>query len=179
MAYAQKLVSISLILFWSCTSSAAWLGTLGANGFFGRYSAGVAYSEGQHEGELSFGTYNHESITYAQANLVYRYAPWEVVTFKEQIFHPLEVGIFATYSLDSKKYFLESPSKYPYDSYYDETALRWGFEVSNSIYFPRYSLSATYHIRILDTGLIALYNNVRKDLQYYISSGFSIRYHFN
>lgn len=178
MAHAQKLMSF-VFLFWSCSSSAAWLGSLGTNGFFGRYSAGVVYSQGQHETEFSLGVYNQESKDYPQANLIYRYAPWEVLTFKEQIFHPLEIGFFATYSLDSKKYFLESPSKYPYDSYYDETALRWGLEVSNSIYFPRHSLSATYHIRILDSGLIALYNNVRKDLQYYISSGFSLRYHFN
>lgn len=177
MAHTQKLMGL-IFFFWCCSGSAAWLGTLGANGFFGRYSVGVVYSQGQHESEFSLGVYSQESGNYPQANLVYRYAPWEVTVFKEHIFHPLEIGIFSTYSLDSKNYFLESPSKYPYDSYYDGTALRWGVEISNSIHFPRNSWSGTYHIRILDSGLIALYNNVRKDLQYYISSGFSLRYHF-
>ncbi len=178
MAHAQIVMGI-ILLFWSCTSSAAWLGSLGTNGFFGRYSAGVVYSEGQHETEFSLGMYRQEGKEYPQANLIYRYAPWEVLTLKKQVFHPLEIGLFVTYSLDSENYFLVSPSKYPYNSYYDQTALRWGFEVSNSLYFPSKSLSATYHIRILDTGLIAFYNNDRKDLQYYISSGFSLRYHFN
>lgn len=178
LSRAQVTMSL-LFMLWSCSSSAAWLGSLGANGFFGRYSAGVVYSEGQHEAELSLGVYNQEREDYLQANFIYRYAPWEVLTRKKHVFHPLEIGLFVTYSLDTKNYFLVSPSKYPYNSYYDETALRWGFEISNSIYFPQKSLSATYHIRVLDTGLIAFYNNDRKDLQYYISSGFSLRYHFN
>lgn len=85
---------------------------------------------------------------------------------------------FTVRSWDRHNYFMTSPDKYPYEQYYDETALRYGLEFGSTMTFKDYNFAVAYRLRILDSGLIAVYNNKNRDLQYYISSGVSLQYVF-
>lgn len=177
MGYAQKLIVMITLLF-SWTSSADWLGTVSTAGFFGKYSLGIAYQNEHHEGEFSLGSYSNAGRTELQSNLAYRYSPWIEPVLTDKIWRPIRVGVFGLFSWDEKTYFTNSPSYYPTPGYYDQTALRLGLEVGTSMTLPSRNLSVAYFIRVLDSGMIAFYNNTRKDLQYYISSSLSLRYHF-
>jgi len=177
VGYAQKLIALIMVLL-SLPCSAEWLGAASVAGFFGKYSLGVAYVGGHHETELSLGAYSNASRTELQSNLAYRYSPWIVPVLNNKIWHPIQVGLFGLFSWDEKTYFTDSPSYYPTPGYYDQTALRLGVEFGTSLLLPNNQWSVAYFIRVLDSGLIAIYNNDRKDLQYYISSSLSLRYHF-
>lgn len=177
MGYAQKLVAV-MVLSFSFPCSAEWLGTASVAGFFGKYSLGVAYVSSHHETEFSVGAYSNASHTELQSNLAYRYSPWIVAVLDDKIWNPIQIGLFGLFSWDEKTYFTNSPSHYPTPGYYDQTALRLGVEFGTSLLLPNSRWSVAYFIRVLDSGLIAFYNNDRKDLQYYISSSLSLRYHF-
>lgn len=177
MGYAQKLILLLGLL--GCNPARGyWLATIGTKGFFGDQSVGGIYFSQHHELELSLGTYSRGGGDSTQANAAYRYSKWVLPFLGDTIWHPIQVGLFSTYSLDRKHYFLESPAKYPYEDYYDQTAFRWGIDLGSNIFWSAVQVSLAYHIRVLDTGVIAIYNNSHKDLQYYISSGLSLRYHF-
>lgn len=147
-------------------------------GFFGRWGLGGIYEFNKHHAvELSLGSYTVEHRAHYQTNFSYRYSNWEVAV-TEHIWRPLQVGLFGLYSLDNDRYFLESPKKYPSPGYYDGTAMRWGIDFATTFVWVQSSLGFAYHLRILDSGVVAIYNNKNRDLQYYISSGFSLRYLF-
>ncbi|MBL7545083.1 MAG: hypothetical protein JNL11_14795 [Bdellovibrionaceae bacterium] len=121
--------------------------------------------------------YSNEGRHYTQVNFGYRYSRWQY-NIDDKTLHPLQMGIFTTRTLDYKAYFLESPSQYPEKNYYDETRLRWGFEFGSALTFWSTRFELAYLVRIIDSGLVAVLNNSNKDLQYYISSGVSLRYRF-
>lgn len=157
---------------------AEWQLALNRMGFMGEISLGAIYDwNNPHSIELSFGTYHLGKKDRYQSNFAYRYSLWKVERH-EKIWVPIQIGIFTVRTWDLDHYFLTDPDQYPYSNYYDQTAFRWGIEFGSVIIYPQHSMSLAYYLRILDTGLIAIYNNAHKDLQYFSSSGLSIRYHF-
>jgi hypothetical protein len=160
-------------------SYAQWSLSVEHAGFFGTYALGGVYEfNDRHATELSLGVYRNEGKPQQyQSNLAYRHSLWRV-PWEEKMWVPLQLGAFTIYSLDGDHFFLKSPSKYPSAGYYDQTALRWGFEFGTSLIFPKNRFSISYHFRILDNGFVAVYNNFRRDLQYYVSSGINFQYRF-
>ena len=148
-------------------------------GFFGKNAIGLGVSASDyHMFEVSVGEYSLEEKRQLQLNLGYRYTPWVVDTEIGQI-KPVSLGLHALYSDGGGKYFLQSPDQYPYADYYDQTALRLLFSYAISYrpsFWPR--LEVLYQNGILDNGLVALYNNRKSDLQYFWSSGLSLRWKF-
>jgi hypothetical protein len=160
-------------------SFAQWSLSLEHAGFFGKYALGGIYEfNASHAAELSLGFFTADGGGWNyQSNLAYRNSLWRV-PWKEKIWVPLQVGVFTIYSLDGRRFFLQSPSKYPDAAYYDQTALRWGLEFGTSLIFRENRYALSYHFRILDNGFVAIYNNFRRDLQYYVSSGINFQYQF-
>ena len=157
---------------------AEWQATVNRMGFFGNLGAGAIYDwENRHSLELSIGFYSNNEKTYSQTNLAYRYSRW-IVEYPDIFWSPIQLGIFSVRSWDRDGYFLRSPSKYPYAGYYDETALRWGLEFGTVVKWKSSPVALAYHVRILDAGVVAIYNNANKDLQYHVSSGLALRYCF-
>ncbi len=147
-------------------------------GFLGEFGAGMIYEwESPHSVEVSIGAYKIQNHDQWQSNLAYRYSCWKIER-ENKHWVPMQIGFFTTRSWDSEHYFLEGPSQYPYSNYYDQTAFRWGIEFGSVLTYMNTGIAIAYHLRVLDTGLIAIYNNGRKDLQYYVSSGLALRYHF-
>lgn len=158
---------------------ADWKGTLNQSGFFGTYSAGAIYEwKDQHQVEFSLGSYPFDGVNYGQTNFAYRYSPWKVFVSPEVQWQPAHFGIFMIHSWDQSQYFIESPSKYPYEGYYDQTALRFGFEWATSWNFQSQKWAAVYALRLLDGGLIAWHNNSPENINFFVSSGISLQYKF-
>lgn len=161
------------------SAEARYLATISVGGYFGQYAAGLIFesANGYHATELSVGSYPAFGKSHYQLNLQYTYSPW-LFDWDDNLWRPLNFGIFAVNSLDSDNYFKRSPAKYPSAGYYDETKIRPGTDLNSSIEFTNHKIQLTYHFRILDSGLTALVNNTDKDLQYYLSSGLSLQYYF-
>lgn len=167
---------ISLLLSFSV--QAKWVANFERAGFLGSYALGVGYeTESRHAFEGSIGTYSNDGKNQYQTNLLYRYSGWEI-TGNNKTWRPLQVGVFTIRSWDRENYFTKSPDQYPYEGYYDFTAFRAGLEVSNTLIFNQSRIAISYRFRILDNGIVAVYNNSHKDLQYYISSGLALSYLF-
>lgn len=159
-------------------ASATFLATFDYSGFFGLYALGLIYRINEsNEAEVSVGMYRIDHKHYRQTNFSYRYSHW-LVSFHEYEWRPLQVGFFGIFAGDGGKYFSESPSKYPSPGYYDQTSTRLGFEAGSTFTFTPNKLEIAYRIRVLDTGLLAVYNNAHRDLQYYMSTGLSLHYIF-
>jgi hypothetical protein len=121
--------------------------------------------------------YSNGGDTDYQSNFAYRYSPWRIL-WNEIVWKPVQVGIFALYSWDQSNYFLKSPNKYPSGDYYEQTAFRWGIEFGSQIGFWLDRWAIGYSVRITDAGVIALYNNTERDLQYSSSSGVRVECSF-
>ncbi|WP_373998079.1 hypothetical protein [Bdellovibrio bacteriovorus] len=174
----QALALAFLFLFVSSAHADDWRAVVERAGFMGTVAAGASYEfEPEHAVDLSLGGYPIDDEVFYQANLVYRYSRWNTPV-REDVWRPLQFGFFLVYALNSDKYFLESPDKYPYPDYYDFTALRYGAEFGTTYTFMRSRIGISYRIRIFDNGVIAIFNNNNRDLQYYISSGLSLQYLF-
>lgn len=155
----------------------AVLATLSRAGFFGEYSAGAVFAFREfHEAEISAGAYSSGEGREMQLNAAYRYVPWTVQGVHLR-WQPVFLGGFVVSTVGGGRFFFNSPSKYPYKNYYDETAVRWGFETGSSWMWPS-GWGVAYRLRISDAGLIALYNNRNKDLEFSMSSGLSLLYSF-
>lgn len=147
-------------------------------GFMGFLAAGVSYEwTPEHATDVSLGGYDIGNDTYYQTNIGYRYSRW-VTPLKGNEWRPLQFGGFAVYALNTDRFFIRSPDKYPSKGYYDETALRYGAEFGSTLTFFPSRLAIGYRVRIFDNGLIAMFNNSNRDIQYYISSGFTLQYLF-
>ncbi|WP_413559293.1 hypothetical protein [Bdellovibrio sp. HCB209] len=147
-------------------------------GFMGTVAAGGSYEwTPEHALDLSLGAFPIDSETFYQANFVYRYSRWNSPV-KGDMWRPLQFGFFGVYALNNKRYFLKSPDKYPYPGYYDETSFRYGAEFGTTYTFMPSRIAIGYRLRIFDNGLIATFNNTNRDIQYYISSGFTVQYLF-
>lgn len=181
MGYAQKLNFLFFFFLLSISradNDSSWQISVNRMGFFGSYGVGGIYEyKKTHSLELAWGSYLVKKTQYSQINLAYRYAHWQH-KFDHGLWMPFQVGLFAVYSLDGQHYFTKSPDKYPYNNYYDQTAIRCGVELGSQMDIWELPISLAYHIRVLDAGLVAIYNNANKDLQYHISSGVSLRYLF-
>lgn len=171
---------IAFIIFFliGLPAQAQWQATINRMGFFGRIGGGAIYTWNDvHSVEGSLGLFAMDDKDYGQINMAYRYSRWQVQHY-ERLWTPMQVGVFLTRALPTKQYFKASPSKYPSADYYDQTALRGGLEFGTSVMFSKTNLGVAYHMRVLDAGLIAFYNNAHRDLQYYVSSALSLRYQF-
>lgn len=147
-------------------------------GFMGTVAAGGSYEwTEQHASDLSLGTFLIGSEQFYQANIGYRYSRWNS-PMKGDMWRPLQFGFFGVYALNNKRFFLKSPDKYPYPGYYDETAFRYGLEFGTTYTFMPSRIAIGYRLRIFDNGIIATFNNNNRDIQYYISSGFTVQYLF-
>lgn len=170
----------TLLLSFLCAPALAgnWLVSIERAGFFGQYSLGVGYEwSPHHEVDLSYGFYSNGSRSGRQLNTVYRFSPWTI----ERVTHvwvPVHLGLFLMFSLEQDRFFFSSPSKYPYKDYYEQNALRGGVEFGTAFRLRSPALTIAYHMRFLDNGMVAIYNNSRKDLQYYLSSGIALQYRF-
>jgi hypothetical protein len=154
------------------------IATVGTSGFFGKKYVGISYElDSIHQFESVLGHYSKSSNPGFQINLSYRYSIWNI-PWKNKIWKPATLGVNAMYALDQKNYFVESPDKYPSDDYYEQTGLRGAVEFGSSMIFLHSNLELIYYLRFLDNGLVAFYNNNRRDLQYYTSSGIGLSYHF-
>lgn len=165
-------------LFYSASAAASWAAEIAYSGFMGTVSAGPIYrvDEKQSVG-LSLGSYRNGSNFYKQLNAIYRYAQW---SFDRPVLRwkPLHIGAFVLYTTDQKRFFLTSPKKYPADGYYEQTALRGGAELGSTVLFCESRLAMALYFRILDNGLVAIYNNRTRDLQYFSSTGLGLQFHF-
>lgn len=178
MGKSQKLI-LALIFMMSLPVKAEWQATFNRMGFFGDLGFGIIYDwDNPHSAEFSIGAYQINYVNFWQSNLAYRYSRWEE-QFQDISWIPIQLGIFTVRTWDQSRYFLSSPPKYPYENYYDQNAFRWGLEFGSVIKWTEKDLSIAYHLRILDSGIVAIYNNAGKDLQYYISSGLAVSYHFD
>jgi hypothetical protein len=164
-------------VIFSLQAQARVAASLGWAGFFGRISLGALYeTENRHSFEFSMGAYSGGSGDKYQSNLGYHYSVWKI-TRPNFSWEPMQLGIFAMYSWD-KKFFLKSPGKYPLPDYYDETAFRWGLEQGMSLQWMKEKWALVLVMRLIDSGIIAIYNNSHRDLQYYLSSGLRLEYRF-
>ena len=155
-----------------------WSAEVGYSGFWGTVSAGPIYrvDEKQSLG-LSLGSYRNGPDVFAQINFVYRYAHWKFER-GSLLWRPLHIGPFLSLTTDQKRFFLMSPEKYPEDGYYEQTALRGGAEIGTTVLFCKARLAFALYFRLLDNGMVAIYNNRTRDLQYFSSSGLGLQYHF-
>lgn len=154
------------------------MATVGTAGFFGSAYVGAAYEwNSSHQVEGTLGWYTNSKRSGPQINLAYRYAVWNI-PWKNKIWKPASIGFNTIYAVDRDNFFIESPKKFPSDGYYEQTALRAALELGSSMIFLETNLELIYYLRFLDNGLIAFYNNNRRDLQYYTSSGIGLSYHF-
>ncbi|WP_347358597.1 hypothetical protein [Bdellovibrio sp.] len=173
----------ALIFFAVLTTSlqapaADWRALFERAGFLGKYAIGASYEWApEHAVSYLLGNYQIEDEDFYQSNLIYRYSRWNTDFFGHH-WRPLQFGFFLVYAMNNQKYFLKSPDKYPYADYYDETALRYGVEFGTTLTFMPSRLGLGYYIRVFDNGVIANFNNSKRDLQYYISSGLSLQYLF-
>lgn len=152
--------------------------SVATGGYFGMASLGALYQPNSHnELELSAGLYHAGLTDYTQFNFAYRYAHWQL-PWEDRLWTPIVAGIFVVYSVDPKNFFSESPDKYPSPGYYDQTQYRWGVEAASKLALSQSRYEIAYWFRIIDIGLVAIYNNAHRDLQYFVSSGFSLRYRF-
>lgn len=135
-----------------------WRAVLERAGFLGTLAAGASYE-------------------FVPEHAAYRYSRWNTKVFGND-WRPLQLGVFAVYALNNERFFIKSPDKYPYPDYYDETAIRYGAEFGTTFTFMPSRIGIGYHIRIFDNGIIAMFNNSNRDIQYYISSGISLQYLF-
>lgn len=159
-------------------ASSEWAGKVERAGFFGATSIGGGYEwYKRHAAELSVGSYGNDGIIYYQVNIAYRYTPWRIL-WKDKSWRPIQAEIFGMHSLDQKNYFSKSPKKYPTERYYEQTALRWGVGTGTAFGFLNETLILGYSVRLTDAGLVALYNNTQRDLQYTSSSGLRLEYRF-
>lgn len=162
----------------SAPASAKWAAELATSGFMGTLSAGPVYEwAGRHHVAMTIGAYQNGENRYGQLNTAYRYARWRFER-PDILWKPLHIGLFTLYSLDQKRFFVKSPSRYPEDGYYEQTALRGGLEIGTTILFVKSKIGLASYLRVLDNGVIALLNNVHRDLQYYSSSGVALQYQF-
>ncbi|WP_235046187.1 hypothetical protein [Bdellovibrio bacteriovorus] len=169
---------VVMLLLGLSAQAGDWRALVERAGFMGTVAAGVSYEwEPEHAVDFSVGAYPLDDQTYYQTNFVYRYSRWNSPV-GEDMWRPLQFGFFTAYSLDQDHYFMKSPDKYPYPEYYDWTALRYGLEFGTTYTFMPSRIGLAYRIRIFDNGVIALFNNSNRDLQYYVSSGFSLQYLF-
>ncbi|KHD86999.1 MAG: hypothetical protein OM95_16895 [Bdellovibrio sp. ArHS] len=167
-----------MMFFFSSAQADEWRAVVERSGFLGTFAAGASYElEPEHAVDLSLGGYSVDDEILYQANFIYRYSRWNT-SVGPDVWRPLQFGFFLVYALNSDRYFIESPDKYPYPEYYDFTALRYGFEFGTTYTFMRTHIGLAYHLRIFDNGAIAVFNNSNRDLQYYISSGVSVQYLF-
>lgn len=145
----------------------------------GTYALGGGYTfeNPKHAVEFLIGVYDGGEEEYFQTNILYRYSRWEIDRVDRK-WYPLQMGVFTVRTWDQDNYFLKSPSQYPADNYYESTAFRWGFELGATVLFIPSQISLSYRLRVIDNGIVALYNNGNKDLQYFTSSGLALQYHF-
>lgn len=166
------------LLFSAGVWAGPWVVSFERAGFFGQYSVGAGYEwSPHHEWNLSYGFYSNGSRSGRQLNTVYRYSPWTVER-PTHVWVPVHLGVFLMTSLEQDRFFLSSPAKYPYKDYYEQNALRGGAEFGTAFRLQNPPITLAYHLRFLDNGMVALYNNTRKDLQYYLSSGVAVQYRF-
>lgn len=178
MVHFKTLAFFFAPLFFSFYAQADWRLSFERAGFFGSYSGGFGYQWDQrHSTDLTLGVYSNDGVKYNQINFSYRYSRW-TIPWENKNWIPAQVGVFTVRTLDRHNYFVRSPSEYPTDGYYDATAFRWGFLYGMALEFPDSHFSVAYFVKILDNGIVALYNNSNMDLQYYISSGIGFQYIF-
>ncbi|MGE0526417.1 MAG: hypothetical protein AB7G93_05190 [Bdellovibrionales bacterium] len=174
--------ALGLILIFVIVPSSAlaqWAASFHHAGFLGDWAVGPAYAfHPKHSVELTVGAYELRETHYHQLNLGYSYLPWRVNPNPQVSWAPLRLGVVILGSLDNDRYFLKSPEQYPADNYYEQTAIRWGIQLGTSAFLARRRLELGLHTMILDSALVALYNNLHEDLSYFFSSGVLIKFHF-
>ncbi len=175
--FTKALIIFSML--WSFSANASeWRAILERAGFMGTVAVGGSYEwVPEHALDLTLGGYGVDNEVFYQANLAYRYSRWNTPT-NGDMWRPLQFGLFSVYALNTDRYFLKSPSKYPSKGYYDETAFRYGIEFGTTYTFLPSHFGIGYRLRIFDNGLIAMFNNTNRDIQYYISSGVTLQYLF-
>ncbi|WP_413585937.1 hypothetical protein [Bdellovibrio sp. HCB274] len=176
-SFSKALIIFATLL--GCTANAGdWRALIERAGFTGFLAAGVSYEWlPEHATDVTLGGYQIANETYYQANIGYRYSRWST-PLKGNDWRPVQFGAFAVYALNTDRFFIRSPDKYPSKGYYDETALRYGAELGSTLTFMPSRIAIGYRVRIFDNGLIAMFNNSNRDIQYYISSGFTLQYLF-
>jgi hypothetical protein len=156
-----------------------WWASLYHAGYFGKYAVGVLYQFSEHhEADFAVGVSSTGSTSYGQLDTSYRYSPWLYSVTEGQLWKPLQLGIFAVYSMNDGNYFVKSPPNYPSPGYYDGTDIRPGIELGSTYRFENTHLELAYRMRLIDLGITAIYNNAHRDLQYYVSSGLELHYRF-
>lgn len=164
--------------FFSLSAQAEVRALVSRAGFLGKVAAGLSYEiNPQHAVDYLLGGYEIGNEIYYQSNLMYRYSRWNVPVQKD-MWRPIQIGAFMVYAMNTERYFMTSPDVYPEKNYYDPTALRYGAEFSSTFTWYPSRIGVGVHIRIFDNGVIAIFNNSNRDLQYYISSGMSLQYVF-
>ncbi|WP_253715809.1 hypothetical protein [Bdellovibrio bacteriovorus] len=158
--------------------SSEWRAVLERAGFLGKYALGVSYEPTlNHAVDYLLGAYQIGGENFYQSNFMYRYSRWHVPVHGHS-WRPLQMGAFMVVAMNNDRYFMKSPDQYPESNYYDFTAVRYGIEFGSTFTFFPSRLGLGYHLRVFDNGVVAIFNNSNRDLQYYISSGISLQYLF-
>jgi hypothetical protein len=175
MAFIKIIFSILLI---SDAAFGDWGLVLQKGSYLGNTALGGIYTwKEKHSVEISIGNYMAADSENYQINLGYRWSPWQVPVSTWR-WAPAQLGIFLMGTLNNREYFTESPDIYPSDDYYDQTAVRGAFQISSGFYFRKEKAAFIYHFSILENGLIAIYNNDWRNLNYFWASGFSLQIYF-
>jgi hypothetical protein len=179
MAASQMMVKIVFFVFIGFPAARAQWGLVyQEHGYMGETAVGGIYSwNDQHSVELSLGRYFSGGNENHQINFGYRWSPWKVQISKLR-WAPVQVGVFALATLNEKEYFTESPTVFPSEDYYDQTAVRTALQLSSTLYFAGGQAAVVYHLSILENGLIAMYNNNWQNLKYFWSSGLGLQFFF-
>lgn len=178
MGPAQKWILI-IFLLWSAVGQAERLSiTAGTAAFMGEQYYGGIYNWNDHHAVfLTFGSYDIHNVDYWQYNLGYRFTS-EVIEYEYFNWAPVQMGVSLIRSMGYREFFIKSPDRYPSENYYEGNALRLAFILGSGFNFFDNKLGLNYHFVVLDTGLIAIYNNPKARLPYYFSSGLSLQYNF-
>lgn len=167
----------ALIVFVSLPAFGKWGLIFQSGGFLGRLNAGILISwEEKHAAEISLGTYLADNREYHQLNVGYRWSPWIIVLDEKTKWSAIQVGGFLIGSLDRENFFTESPDTFP-ENYYDQNAIRGGLQLASSLFFSD-SVAITAHMMILESGLIAIFNNKWDDLPYVWATGLGLQVFF-
>lgn len=178
MQKLKVILSALLGVFIVCETQAQWGVVVQHAGFLGKAAVGPSYDfRTNHHFTWLLGTYEIGEEEFYQTSVVYRYSPWQE-RLAGYCWRPIQFGLFGTYALNTERFFFKSPDVYPEDKYYEQNVVRGGVEFGTDISHDVLPVTLGIHVRWLDIGMIALFNNTKRDQQYYFSSGISLQYKF-
>lgn len=166
------------ILLGATPASAKWNLAVGSGSFQGSISVGGAYRiSKRHTWEVTLGQYIQGRANRYQLNGGYHFTPWRL-TVGGRVLEPLHLGVMVLYALDRTTYFEVSPPRYPEENYYEETAIRPALVMGTGLTMFEERVHFIYELALVDTGILAGFNNEWTETRYFFASGMKLRMEF-